>query len=166
MLKIILGVENVDKYIKNKRKFINFPNEYFNQYKEPEWFRDEFSKRLIKEIDKATIIADFAVQSDINGTGFSVNDLAGGTKTLMLMYNCPNNIVLAKMGDNCTKFVEWIASEFEKQGRDLIIVSNIIHQYDFKYIDKIHFINYNITCTSWQDVMDNVYMRWYNDREE
>lgn len=34
-----MGSENFDKYIKDK-KFIEFPNAYFNTLKRSEWFKD------------------------------------------------------------------------------------------------------------------------------
>ena len=160
MLKIILGVENADKYIDNLDLVIDFPNEFFNQFKKAEWFKTDFARKVIKDIDKAEIEKDFSIVSDVTHKGYSVDNLSGGSKSLLLMYNRPNNIVLAKMGDNCTKYVEWIASEFEKQGRDLIIISNIIHVYNFEYVKEIYFYNYDMLCRSWKDVIAGPNYLW------
>ena len=64
MLKLIMGVEEAEKYI-DANKFVEYPNSFFNDNKKREWFKTDFAKRLIREIDKAEIIQDFALLSNI-----------------------------------------------------------------------------------------------------
>lgn len=160
MLKIIMGVEQVDKYI-DTSKFVEFPNYFFNDNKKKEWFSTDFAKRLISEIDRSSIIADFAVFSNVTNTGYSVNDLSGGSKCLMLIYNEPDYIYRLVMGDNCVEFLEEAAKKYEEQGKDLILVSNKIYYFKFKHIDEVHFVNWNITCRSNKEISSNVWNLWF-----
>ena len=136
MLKIVMGSENFDKYIKDK-KFIEFPNAYFNTLKRSEWFKDQFVQEVIRDIDKAYVESGYAVHSIEYDEGYSVNDLSGGSKFLILAHTLRDNIYLATMGDNCTDFLERIALDYEKQGRDLIVVANYIHIFKFNFIKDI-----------------------------
>ena len=165
MLKIIMGSENFDRYIKG-RKFIEFPNDYFNTLKKSVWFRDSFVKEIIKDIDKAYVESGYAVHSIEYDEGYSVNDLSGGAKFLILAYMLRDNIYLATMGDNCTDFLERISLEYEKEGKDLIIVSNYLHKFNFNFIKDIEYMNWNITCHNWDDIEYKIYDRWIDQERE
>ena len=162
MLKIVAGITEYDKYF-NDNKFISFTNSYFNDFKEAKWFEDAFVKKIIKDIDDSTVSNGFAVVSNKSGIGYSVNDLSGGSKFLILTHCNRNNVFLATMGDNCTDLLEMIALDNEKNGKDLIIVSNYLHKFRFNYIDSIHYVNFNITCHSWKEVYDKVYTKFGNE---
>ncbi len=159
MLKIIMGSEYADKYIKDK-KFIEFPSKSFNTFKKREWFSDEFVREVIKEIDKAYVESDFAVHSIEYDLGYSVNDLAGGSKFLILAYCLRENVYLATMGDNCTDFLERISLDYEREGKDLLIVSNYLHLFQFNYIHSIEYVNWDITCHSLDDIQHKINHRW------
>lgn len=166
MLKIVMGSENFDKYIKDK-KFIEFPNAYFNTLKRSEWFKDQFVQEVIRDIDKAYVESGYAVHSIEYDEGYSVNDLSGGSKFLILAHTLRDNIYLATMGDNCTDFLERIALDYEKQGRDLIVVANYIHIFKFNFIKDIEYINWNIVCHNWNDIEYKIYDKWIaQEREE
>lgn len=71
------------------------------------------------------------------------------------------------MGDNCTDFLERIALDYEKQGRDLIVVANYIHIFKFNFIKDIEYINWNIVCHNWNDIEYKIYDKWIaQEREE
>lgn len=164
MLKIIMGSEQVHKY--TDKRLIEFPGNYFNEMKKQDWFEDKFVQKIIKEIDKAYIELGFSVRSIEYGDGYSVNDLSGGAKTLILMHKLRNKMFLAMMGDNCTDLLEQIAISYEKTGQDLIIVENYLHQFKFNYIDSIHYINWGITCKSLSDINNLVKRKWYKQEDE
>lgn len=159
MLKIIMGSERAHEFIDIK-DFQEFPGVYFNDRKRVEWFEDEFVREIIEKADNAYVELGFSVRSIEYGTGYSVNDLSGSAKFLISAYEVRNKIFLATMGDNCTDLLERIALDYEKEGKDLIIVANYLHRFDFKYIKDIHYVNWDITCHSWDDIFKNIYDRW------
>lgn len=161
MLKILMDSSEFDKYLKDKR-FIEFPSMHFNRVKKAEWFKDPFVRKIIQEIDKASVELDFSVINNETHIGYSVDSLSGGSKFLILAYECSDRIMLATMGDNCTDLLEQIALYYEKNGKDLIIVSNYLHRFKFNYIKSIEYINWGIVCHSWMDIHDKVYDRYLN----
>lgn len=165
MLKIIMGSELANTFIPDK-KFIEFPNSYFNELKESKWFKDPLVQEIIRVIDKAYVECGFAVHSIGYDEGYSVNDLTGGSKLLILLHMLRDNVYLATMGDNCTDFVERIALEYEKDGKDLIIVANYLHKFNFKYIDSIEYANWGITCHIWYDIDTKIYDKWIAQEKE
>lgn len=159
MLKIIMGSEFAEKFI-DKKKFIEFPNVYFDNIKKEQWFNNELVRDIIKEIDNAYVELGFSVRSIEYGTGYSVNDLSGGSKFLILAHMLRDKVYLATMGDNCTDLLEQIAMDYEKEHKDLIIVSNYLHRFNFKHIKEIEYVNWGVRCKSWRDVYYKVYDRW------
>lgn len=141
--------------------FIEFPNQRFNRVKEASWFEDDFVKEIISSIDNADVVVDEAIKSRKTGTGYSVDKLSGGAKALILMYELEDKIVLATMGDNCIEFVERIAAKYEKEGKELTIVSNYLHKFKFKYIKEIRYLNWDIICKSTDDIESLVEDKWY-----
>lgn len=53
---------------------------WFKQNKKPEWFQDEFVKRVIREMDKAEVLFEEAIK-DRFGHGIPPKYLSSGTKT-------------------------------------------------------------------------------------
>ena len=117
MLKIYYG--NMENAIYNTSVY--FDNVYLDN-----WLEDDFSKRIIKDIDKATVLGAKAIDSKILGV-IPVTSLSGGTKTLLLMQHEPEKVYNASTcGDNCAK---WILKIAKQADRDLII--NLHHIMDF-----------------------------------
>lgn len=165
MLKILIDSSEFNNYLKGKR-FIEFPNAHFDRMKQAEWFEKDIVKQIIKDIDKAHVELGYSIVNNVTGLGYSVDDLSGGSKFLILVYNMRDRIFLATMGDNCTDLLEQIALVYEKEGKDLIIVSNYLHQFNFKYIKEIEYINWNIRCNSWEEVCREVYPKFLNHFEK
>lgn len=158
MLKIIMGSERVPEY--TDMKFIEFPDSYFNARLKPEWMDDKFVQKVIKQIDNATIEFGYSLRYIKYNTGYSVTEIAGGSKALILMHKLRNRIYLATMGDNCTDLLEEIVLSYEKENRDLIIVENYMHWFNFKYISDIQYLNWDITCHSRIDIERLIAPRW------
>ncbi len=159
MLKIIMGSDEIGKF-NLKDKFILNTSKYFNTVKEANWFRKDIVKDIISEIDDAEILSDFALYSRKMHTGYSVNDLSGGSKYLILTLCKTEKIYLATMGNNCTNLLERITLEYAKQDRDLMIVSNYLHEFNFKYIKRIKYLNWDIDCTSKKDILNLIGPLW------
>ena len=101
---------------------------FFNNTYEDEWLVDDFAKRVIQTVDKSTVLGEHAIESPVLGV-IPPERLAGGTKTLLLMKNCPDTVFNASTcGDNCAEFILELACE-----RDLTI--NLRHIMDFGHHD-------------------------------
>ena len=117
MLKIFYG--DMEKAIYNTSVY--FDNVYLDN-----WLEDDFTKRIIKDIDKATVLGARAIDSKILGV-IPVTSLSGGVKTLLLMHHEPEHVYNASTcGDNCAKWILRIAKQAEQ---DLVI--NLHHIMDF-----------------------------------
>ena len=98
-----------------------FDNTYYDN-----WLYDEFAQKMIKSIDKATVMSGQAVNSKILGV-IPTTKISGGLKTLLLIYNCPDKIFNATTcGDNCAKWILRIAKKLDKD-----ITINLRHIMDF-----------------------------------
>lgn len=99
---------------------------YFDNVYLDNWLEDDFSKRIIKDIDKATVLGARAIDSKILGV-IPVTSLSGGVKTLLLMHHEPGHVYNASTcGDNCAKWILRIAKQADQ---DLVI--NLHHIMDF-----------------------------------
>ena len=97
---------------------------YFQNVYEDEWIADDFAKEVIKKIDKSDVLDVQAIKSPVLGI-ISPERLSGGTKTLLLIKNVPNQVFNASTcGDNCAKYILKLAKE-----RDITI--NLRHLMDF-----------------------------------
>lgn len=97
---------------------------YFKNTYRDEWFEDEFAQRMIKDVDRATVLGPRAIDSFALGV-IPPTGLSGGVKTLLLMYFEPEKVFNASTcGDNCAKWILRIAKK-----HDLTI--NLRHIMDF-----------------------------------
>lgn len=97
---------------------------YFKHTYEEEWLEDNFAKAVIKGVDKSKVLDKHLIQSPVLGM-IPPLMLSGGTKTLLLIKNCPDQIFNASTcGDNCAKYILQIAKK-----RDVTI--NLRHVMNF-----------------------------------
>ena len=97
---------------------------YFKNTYEEEWLEDNFAKAVIKGVDKSKVLDKHLIQSPVLGM-IPPLMLSGGTKTLLLIKNCPDQIFNASTcGDNCAKYILQIAKK-----RDVTI--NLRHVMNF-----------------------------------
>lgn len=97
---------------------------YFKNVYEDDWITDDFSKEMIRDIDKSSVIGPRIIDSPVLG-GITPRELSGGVKTLILMYKVSDKIFNASTcGDNCAK---WIL----KMGKEKDITINLRHLMDF-----------------------------------
>lgn len=104
MLNIIYGeIEN--------EKYISDPDIYFNNTYEDAWLIDEFSREMISDIDKSTVVGPNLIDSPFLGP-IPPKQLSGGVKTLILINNDNEHIFNASAcGDNCAKWILKIAEK-------------------------------------------------------
>lgn len=85
---------------------IYFPPVYFdNQYKD-EWITNELSVKMIKDVDRSSVIGERLIDSPVLGP-ISTKELSGGVKTLILMaFDDTGKVFNASAcGDNCAKWI-------------------------------------------------------------
>ena len=100
------------------------PAVYFKNTCEDAWITDEFSKEMIRDVDKSTVIGPRIIDSPVLG-GITPRELSGGVKTLILVNNVPDKVFNASAcGDNCAKW-------FLKMGEKKDITINLRHLMDF-----------------------------------
>lgn len=103
---------------------IPHPPLFFDNTYEDEWLTDDFSRQIIRDIDKGEVLSPNCIETEALG-GIPPTKIAGGTKTLLLMNFDDKHIFNASScGDNCAK---WILKIAEK--KDLTI--NLNHIMDF-----------------------------------
>ncbi len=97
---------------------------YFKNVYEDSWITDPFSKEMILDVDKSTVLGNGVIDSPVLGKIAPVS-LSGGVKTLMLINNEPQKIFNASTcGNNCAK---WILKIGEMQD----VTINLRHLMDF-----------------------------------
>lgn len=97
---------------------------YFKNVYEDEWITDSFSKEMILDVDKSTVLDYAVIDSPVMGK-IPPTTLSGGVKTLILMKHEPQRIFNASAcGDNCAK---WIL----KIGKMQDLTINLRHLMDF-----------------------------------
>ena len=84
---------------------------YFDNTYQSDWLEDEFADKVIRTVDKSRAVSGNAIDSPFLGV-ISPEKLSGGTKTLLLIFNCPGMIFNASTcGDNCVPFLLEISRE-------------------------------------------------------
>lgn len=93
---------------------------YFNNTYQEDWLTTDFAREVIKGVDRSEIIDNQLIKSPVLGL-IPPEQLSGGTKTLLLIKNCPDMVFNASTcGDNCAKYILKIAKK-----RDVTI--NLYH---------------------------------------
>ena len=97
---------------------------YFDNTYDSSWLTDPFCQKMIKSIDKGTVVGERLIDTKIMGPE-APEKLSGGLKTLLLMYNKPENVYNASTcGDNCAYWMLKIGSK-----KDVTV--NLYHMIDF-----------------------------------
>lgn len=139
MLKIILG--NMDDVVYNTSVYFK------NTYKE-EWLTDDFSKEMIKDVDKSTVVSSRIIDSPVLGA-ITPKELSGGLKALILIYKDDSHVFNASnCGDDCAK---WLL----KIGEMKDVTINLRHIMDFGNVEfEIKIMNTDQTVHSMDEFVD------------
>ncbi len=121
---------------------------YFDNTYDESWFEDDFARRVIKKIDKSDVIDSGAIDSPVLGI-IPPERIAGGTKTLLLIKNCHDQVFNASTcGDNCSDFLLELA---EKEN----ITINLRHIMKFnRKRFKAFILNTNSFISSYSEYLD------------
>ena len=122
---------------------------YFDHTYLDSWIEDEFSKKMMKSVDKAEVLGSQAVKTKALGV-IPVTQLSGGVKTLLLIYHDRDHIFNASTcGDNCAK---WILKIAQKSKEDVTI--NLHHIMDFGDKDfEIRILNNNVIVHNMKELV-------------
>lgn len=78
---------------------------FFSIHKKKEWFTDPFVRKIIHEVDGASVLEGFVLQDSV-GEIIPPEYLSTGAKTAICVYLFPDMVFNAtQMGDNALKFV-------------------------------------------------------------
>ena len=97
---------------------------YFKNTYQDKWITNEYSRRMIEDVDRSEVVSESVIQSPVMGS-ITPLQLSGGVKTLMLIRFDRQHVFNASTcGDNCAK---WILD----MAKDRKVVINLYHVMDF-----------------------------------
>ena len=97
---------------------------YFKNTYQDKWITNEYSRRMIEDVDRSEVVSESVIQSPVMGS-ITPLQLSGGIKTLMLIRFDRQHVFNASTcGDNCAK---WILD----MAKDRKVVINLYHVMDF-----------------------------------
>ena len=97
---------------------------YFKNTYKDKWITNEYSRRMIKDVDRSEVLGEGVIQSPVLGN-ITPLQLSHGVKTLMLIKFDRQHVFNASVcGDNCAK---WILD----MAKDRKVVVNLRHVMDF-----------------------------------
>ena len=120
------------------KEFESYVSQYFDEVYEPEWFSDDFVRRMIKTIDKSEVVGignSINIFNDILGN-FPPQNLSSGCKGLILLYKDDVKINGDRLGDNCIGLLLEISKE-----KDVTI--SLSHTPPFPDVFDAYIINTN-----------------------
>lgn len=129
--------------IKSKR-FIETPNAWFDAAADAEWILGNMEKEILRDIDKADVISENLIISDIRGA-LPPTYISGGSKALIIAKNRPDKIVNATAsGDNCAKWYLEIAKY-----QDITVRLSYLMRFPEPF--EIRILNTGRVVTTWRD---------------
>lgn len=125
--------------------FGEMPNElaiadgWFDNQLPDEYYVTDFSKRVIKVIDKSTVINENMVDSHVLGC-IPMTSISSGAKGLILYRYTDKIVNLVSMVDNCMPILLDILKEM---GTLTVSTERLVDFYEFGYAGKINILNDN-----------------------
>lgn len=97
---------------------------YFKNTYQDKWITNEYSRRMIEDVDRSEVVSESVIQSPVLGSITPIQ-LSGGVKTLMpIKFDRRHVFNASTCGDNCAK---WILD----MAKDRKVVINLYHVMDF-----------------------------------
>lgn len=120
---------------------------FFKNSYDDDWIVDDFSKRMIADVDKSEVLGTGVIDSPVLGK-IAPERLSGGVKTLMLVKFMPEMVFNASAcGNNCAK---WLLKIAENEDRTV----NLRNIMNFgKEPFAIHVINTDQVVHSMQELV-------------
>lgn len=99
-------------YIGHKKGYFLSGNNLFDNMIDEEVITTDFSRKIIKAVDKSEVYSKGIILSPILGS-IPPERLSGGVKSLMILKYSDYPMYLESMGDNCLGFLKEICDEKE-----------------------------------------------------
>ena len=116
---------------------------YFKNTYQEDWITDDFAREIIKGVDRSEVLDKQLIKSPVLGM-IPPTLLSGGTKTLLLIKNCPDMVFNASTcGDNCAKYILKLAKE-----RDVTINLHHIMRFGKRFKARVNDTLELLTLTS------------------
>lgn len=109
MLNIIIE-SNYEETCKRLPDRISNVRDYFDTSYEPEWFDDEFVRKIIKDIDNTTVVSGINLYNEVL-LGISPESLSNGSKALIILFKEDYIVNGDRLGDNCIELLLEIAKQ-------------------------------------------------------
>ena len=90
--------------------YVDKPDDDFFALFTKDWLNDSFAKTVIKDIDKTEITSELLLYHP-KWKYYPPQDLATGTKALLILHNTAYKVNGDRMGPNCVPYLEQIAAE-------------------------------------------------------
>lgn len=125
--------------------FGEMPNElvvadgWFDNQLPDEYYVTDFSKRVIKTIDKSDVINENMVESPVLGC-IPMTSISRGSKGLILYRYTDKIVNLVSLGDNCIPILLDILKE---RGTLTVSTERLVDFYEFGYVGEINILNDN-----------------------
>ena len=109
VLNIIIE-SNYEETCKRLPDRISNVRDYFDTSYEPEWFDDEFVRKIIKDIDNTTVVSGINLYNEVL-LGISPESLSSGSKALIILFEEDYIVNGDRLGDNCIELLLEIAKQ-------------------------------------------------------
>ena len=120
---------------------------FFKNSYDDAWIVDDFSRQMIKDVDKSEVMGTGVIDSPVLGK-IAPERLSGGVKTLMLVKFMPDMVFNASTcGNNCAK---WLLKIAENEDRT-VNLRNIMNFGEESF--DIHVLNTNQVVHSMRELL-------------
>ena len=125
---------------------------WFDTQLPDEYYTTEFSKKVIKDIDKSDVLSVNAVDSPILGI-IPITGISSGSKGVIVLRYTDKVVNLVSLGDNCVRSLLSILEEKE------LTVSSLrfVDFYKYGYQGDINILNDNSTVSNSLDLFNKYY---------
>lgn len=100
MLYVYVELPTEESYKFVQSNYITRVSPYFDNIYEDEWFHNNFTKEVVKEIDKSEVIDARSIYNEYGGS-LPVTSISTGAKSLLLLMFTDRKVSGDRMGDNC-----------------------------------------------------------------
>lgn len=123
---------------------------YFDYMLDDSIVQEEFSKKVIKEIDNSEVLDNGAIASPVLGI-ISRKRISGGSKAVIVVKNTNEHISLTAMGDNCFKMLQEAADLKERENRqDILVYTDILRPLFHNGIREFYLVNTDTVITDYK----------------
>lgn len=120
---------------------------FFKNSYDDAWIVDDFSRQMIKDVDKSEVMGTGVIDSPVLGK-IAPERLSGGVKTLMLVKFMPDMVFnVSTCGNNCAK---WLLKIAENEDRT-VNLRNIMNFGEESF--DIHVLNTNQVVHSMRELL-------------